>query len=573
MLKEKSIKSTSQGFKMNNNKKRLIKACIIFNFTSTSVLAASDVDQFNYQQEQQKALEQRLTPETPDVRLSEPVENTGRLQFPKETPCYNVHHIAFSGEDALPGWLPLRRIASQAQGQCLGTTGINMVMSALQNRLIASGYVTTRVLAPAQDLKSGTLRLTFLPGVIRHVTLTPGSGHYLWRYSTFPAHEGNLLDLRDIEQGLENLQRLPTVQASMEILPGGKPGESDIDLTWKQSRMWRLGASLDDSGTQSTGRWQGGLTFYLDNPFALSDMFYVSGSHDLNHTGDKGNKNLTLHYSVPVGYWQFGVTANDYRYHQRVAGYESDYNYSGKSKSITGQISRVLHRSGSQKTTLAVDVMARESRNFINDTEVEVQRRRTAGWKAGLQHRHYIGSSTLDAGVSWQRGTRWFGAQKAPEEYNDEGTALSKILRIDAGLNIPFSLLTQNFRYNIQYNRQLNHTRLTPQDEFSIGNRWTVRGFDGERSLSAGRGWFVRNDLGWTTPVPNMEFYLGADYGEVGGSSETLRIGNHLAGGVAGLRGSAFSVGYDLFAGVPFSKPEGFQTSPATFGMSLNWNY
>jgi hemolysin activation/secretion protein len=41
-------------------------------------------------------------------------------------------------------------------------------------------------------------------------------------------HEGNLLDLRDIEQGLENFQRLPTVEASMEILPGENPARA----TW-----------------------------------------------------------------------------------------------------------------------------------------------------------------------------------------------------------------------------------------------------------------------------------------------------------------------------------------------------
>lgn len=561
---------------MNKKKRRLLNIGILISATSTSVsvVAASEGAQFNYQQEQQRALEQRLTPEAPDIRLSEPVEKTGQLHFPKETPCYVMERIELRGTDKLPHWLPLQRIANQAKGECLGVNGIRILMKSLQNRLIASGYVTTRVLVPEQDLKSGTLHLSFLPGIVKHVQLTPDSDHHLWRYNAFPVQEGELLDLRVIEQGLENLQRLPTVQTSMEIIPGDNPGESDIHLKWKQSRLWRVGAWLDDSGTKSTGRWQSGLTFYLDNPLALSDVFYVSGSHDLNHTGDKGNKNLTLHYSVPFGYWMFGVTANDYSYHQLIAGYDTDYRYSGKSKSITGQVSRVLHRNGNQQTSLSFDVTARELRNFLNDTEIEIQRRRTTAWRAGLQHRHYIGQATLDAGISWQRGTRWFGALKAPEEYSDEGTALNKILRLDAAFYLPFTLSTQQFRYTMQYSRQLNETPLTYQDEFSIGNRWTVRGFDGEWSLNAGHGWYVRNDLGWSTPIPGMEFYLGADYGEVGGASAITRTGNHLAGGVAGLRGSAFSrIGYDFFAGVPFSKPAGFETSPATFGMGLSWTY
>ena len=171
-----------------------------------------------------------------------------------------------------------------------------------------------------------------------------------------------------------------------------------------------------------------------------------------------------------------------------MAGINGDYQYSGSSKSLDFQLSRTLHRSGSQKTTLTADIMAREQRNYIDDTEIEVQRRQTAAWKLGIQHRHYIGNATLDAGISYQRGTRWFGAQPAPEEYYGYGTALSKILQLNANLNIPFSLGQQRFSFNTLYQRQSGNTPLTSPDMFSIGNRWTVRGFDGERTLSATAG-------------------------------------------------------------------------------------
>lgn len=529
--------------------------------------------QFIHQQEQQRALEQRLTPNAPEVRLSAPVSSFGRISFPQETPCFAISQVILSGADSLPHWLPLQRISNQAIGYCLGGKGINLLMSTLQNRLVGHGYITTRVLAPQQDLNSGKLKLVIVPGNIRQIKLTPESGHYITLYSAFPAHEGKLLDLRDIEQGLENLQRLPTVQAGMEILPGSQPGESDIALLWQQQRMWRVGASLDDSGTRSTGRYQGGLTLSLDNPLSLSDLFYLSGSRSLDRQGGKGADNITGHYSVPVGYWMFGITANSYHYHQTVAGLNSDYRYSGKSSNVGFQVSRILHRSGSQKTTLVYDVQARESKNYVDDTEVEVQRRRTASWRIGLQHRHYIAQTTLDTGIRYQRGTRWFGAQPAPEEYFGDATALSKIVQISAQLDIPFALVNQKFHYNLQYQRQFSNTLLTPQDQFAIGNRWTVRGFDGERTLNADRGWMVRNDIAWATPVSGQELYLGVDYGEVGGHGSQYLVGNHLAGGAAGIRGSAFNTGYDLFAAVPFSKPEGFRTDPLSLGFNLNWQY
>lgn len=529
--------------------------------------------QFINQQQRQQALENQLAPPSPDIHLSAEEINTDDGLFLVEQPCFAISQVILQGAEALPHWLPLQRQTNKAIGRCLGGKGINLLMAQLQNILIDRGYITSRILAPQQDLKSGVLRLVVMPGYIREARLTEDSDDYLWLASAFPATDGKLLDLRDIEQGLENLQRLPTVQASMEIIPGDTPGQSDIVINRQQERFWRVDASLDDSGSNATGRYQGNLTLSLDNPLALSDLFYLSGSHNLDGNGGKSSKNLTGHYSIPLGYWQLGLTASQYDYMQTVAGANGDYQYSGKSKNVDFQMSRVLHRSGSQKTTLSADVLAREQRNFINDTEIAVQRRQTAAWKLGLQHRHYLGNATLDAGVSYQRGTRWFGAQPAPEEQWGEATALSKILQFNAQLNLPFALGGQNFRFTSRYQRQMSSTPLTSPDMFSIGNRWTVRGFDGERTLTASHGWYIRNDIAWSTPLPGQEFYLGADYGEVGGAGSETLVGKHLAGGVAGLRGQYHRASYDLFAGIPLAKPDGFKTDPATFGFSVSWSY
>lgn len=547
---------------------------------SGAVQAAPGDTQLQHQQDQQKARQEQLMPQAPDVRLSEAVPAPSHLIFPQEKPCFVIQRVTLSGKKALPHWVPLQRLASQANGQCLGVKGISQLMSTLQNRLINHGWVTTRVLAPQQDLRQGELQLLIVPGRVRKVVLSPTSSGYVSLWPTLPAHAGDLLDLRDIEQGLENLQRLPTVEAHMALRPGENPGESDIVIERTQRRYWRLGAWLDDSGTESTGRYQSGIMLALDNPTSLSDLFYLTASRDLGFAGRKSSKSLAGHYSVPFGYWQLGITASDYDYHQTVAGYSRDFLYAGKSRSLDVEVSRVLHRNATSKTTASADVLVKTSRNFINETEIESQQRRTSAWRLGLTHRHYIGPATLDAGVSYQRGTRWFGALPAWEEsYQDAtyATALSKILTWQAGLTTPFTLAKQRFTHNVQYRRQMSNTPLTPQDEFAIGNRWTVRGFDGERTLSASRGWTLQNTLAWQTPLPDQELYLGVDYGEVGGNSATQGgpLGRHLAGGVVGLRGAilAANLSYDFFAGEPLSKPNGFETDPATFGFSVNWNY
>ncbi|GAB1439311.1 ShlB/FhaC/HecB family hemolysin secretion/activation protein [Providencia sp.] len=435
-------------------------------------------------------------------------------------------------------------------------------------------------MVPEQDLSTGVLRLVVMPGKVQKVIFTDDSATYSTLYSAMPAHEGNLLDLRDIEQGLENLQRLPTVQASMEMVPGDGPGETQIVIKRQQSRYWHAGAWVDNTGSKSTGKNQAGVMLALDNPTSLSDLFYLTATRDLSFSSDKDTTNYSAHYSVPFGYWQFATTASNYEYTQTIAGTNSDIRYRGKSKSLNLQLSNVLYRDATAKTTATYDVNLRETRNFVGETEIGNQKRRTTAWKLGLNHRQYVGQSTLNVGASYQHGTRWFGAMPAVEEFRskdsqDYATALAIVMQFNASASIPFTLAEQSLRFDTQYMRQMSDRPLTPQDQFSIGNRWTVRGFDGERTLSADEGWTFRNTLSWSLPIPAQELYIGADYGKISGRWTAQNLGSHLAGGVIGLRGAInpANLSYDLSIGTPFSKPDGFRTDPATFAFSVNWNY
>lgn len=114
---------------------------------------------------------------------------------------------------------------------------------------------------------------------------------------------------------------------------------------------------------------------------------------------------------------------------------------------------------------------------------------------------------------------------------------------------------------------------MTPQDRFSIGGRYSVRGFDGETILSAERGWWLRNELGITLADSGQEAYVGLDYGEVGGPSSDLLVGKQLAGAVLGLRGSLKKLQYDIFIGAPVSKPSQFRTASFVSGISLNYSF
>ena len=105
----------------------------------------------------------------------------------------------------------------------------------------------------------------------------------------------------------------------------------------------------------------------------------------------------------------------------------------------------------------------------------------------------------------------------------------------------------------------------------AIGGRYTVRGFDGEQNLSGEKALLWRNDIAWNLFSQGQELYLGIDYGRVEGQNTRYLVGHQLAGTALGLRGSLWSrISYDVFVGTPLYKPEGFHTSGATTGFTLN---
>lgn len=542
---------------------------------------------------QREQLERR-----PDVRL-ESGQGLGLTSLPEqETPCFPIAAFELKGDRAAEfQWAlqaairktdpPRVRSASGEGGRCLGGKGVNIVMARVQNALIERGYVTTRVVAQAQDLRSGVFVMTLVPGTVHSVRLTPDSSPRARTTNAIDVVPGQSLNLRDIEQGLENFKRLPSAEVDIQIEPAqaadgnAAPGQSDLLIRWKQGRPWRVGLSVDDAGTKATGKRQGSANVSLDHPLGFNDQLAFSFNHDLGggHTADEGPKGTrggTLNYSLPWGPWSLSFSASRSRYHQSVAGVDQRYVYSGSGDTVDLKASRLLYRDGVRKFGAYGRLWLRDSKNFIDDTEVEVQRRRMRGWEGGLTHREFIGSSTLDGTLAYRQGIGGLGALPAPEEVFDEGTARMRLITTDLQWSQPFQLGKRSLRYSANLRAQLHRTRLVPQDRFSIGGRYTVRGFDGESTLAAERGWLIRNDLGWQLH-PSAEGYWGLDHGQVAGPSSALLAGTKLSGMVLGVRGGVGTAygawGYDVFLGRPLSQPEGFPEKSTTGGFQLSWTY
>jgi hemolysin activation/secretion protein len=521
---------------------------------------------------------------TVDVHLPRNGERDSTVLRFDESPCFVINEIVFAGDSARSFEWALKaagragRAPDSAIGHCVGTEDIYLLLRRVQNEILRRGYITARVWLAPQDLNSKTLTLTLVPGRLHALRDSNENTSKATFWNAVPVSPGRLLNLRDIEQALENFKRLPSVQADIQIAPAvgadARPGESDLVISWKQDNPLRMNVSVDDSGSRATGKHQGSLTLAYDNPLTINDLFYATISHDVDLKGSQhGTRGAMLHYSAPFGYWLFGITGGSNPYYQSVEGATQTYVYRGVSRNATISLSRVVYRDAIQKTIVSLSGWARASRNYIDDTEVEVQRRRMAGWEFGVTHRQAIDKGFIELHLGYRHGTGAVRAIRAPEEDFGEGTSRFGILTADGNITAPFALGPVNFRYTGTWRTQSNRTPLIVQDRFAIGGRYTVRGFDGESSLVAERGWLVRNELAGSLGGPAYEIYGGLDCGAANGPSSLNLVGRSLTGAVAGLRGAVSRVQFDVFLGAPIRKPDRFNTAKFTSGFSLSANF
>lgn len=176
--------------------------------------------------------------------------NETDTSLPEESPSFLIHTLRLEGE-RINQFSWLQPILNQYAQRRIGKEGINKIVKRLTNELIDRGYVTTRIVIPEQDLSCGILRLLLVPGIISQIRFDNPEHSGNW-HNAFPTKPGNILNLRDLEQGLEQLKRVPSQEADFKIVPGQNSGESDIIVNMKEGKYARAVLSIDDSGSKET---------------------------------------------------------------------------------------------------------------------------------------------------------------------------------------------------------------------------------------------------------------------------------------------------------------------------------
>lgn len=412
--------------------------------------------------------------------------------------CLQVDSIELQGASSLS----VRRQTQLLEpfiGQCLTANDLNRLLSAITQAYLDRGSITTRAYLPPQDLQNAVLYIQVIEGRLEGID-GGNLSDPLETSMSFPGKVGERLNLRELEQLLDQLSRLPSRQISLELTPGEEVGGTRVLLQGQKLKPWRVALNRHNDGQRSTGEQQWGLNFAWDSPLGLADQLSLRGSGDTVSDRYKHSATHGLSYSLPYGWWTFNYFYNHSYYRTKAQAQGFSFVLDGVSTNQALTAERVVHRDRVSKTALGFGLSHVRSRNYLDNQRLDISSQRLTEQQISFNHGRRIGSAFINVDLGYQRGIGALDAQRAGRPRSGEPVARYKKYTLAASYLQPFQLFGERFSFDGVFSGQRSEDVLFSPQRISLGGLYSIRGFK-EQSVAGDSGYYLRNQLRWTRPV------------------------------------------------------------------------
>jgi len=212
--------------------KKILVLCFALFISSSQLLAADSGDindaerqlqriQQEQQLRQQLQYEEDLKSSKPPVHFDVPIEEI-KPSIPGGT-CIEIEEVQLLGLKRL-ALKDFKSVIESYQLRCLNVSDIERLMAEVTAIYIQKGYITSRVYLAEQDLKGGILILQVIEGELEKIEVKDNDAGSISLFNVFPGKVGEPLNLRDIEQAVDQINRLQSNNVTMSIAPGTSTG-------------------------------------------------------------------------------------------------------------------------------------------------------------------------------------------------------------------------------------------------------------------------------------------------------------------------------------------------------------
>lgn len=280
-----------------------------------------------------------------------------------------------------------------------------------------AGWVV-RAYLPRQEIIDGVVLIQIVEASFGGVRIeaAPGvrvSSERLQKIVLASQASGQPVHAAPLDRSLLLLAELPGVRVAGSLQEGQRQGESDVVLTVANAPLFGADASIDNTGSRSTGALRLSANLALNSPMGWTDQ----ASMNFVHT--EGSDFLRAAYALPLGYggWRMGINASIMFYRLVSADFES-LDADGDSSSTGVEFLYPLLRS----RTWNVNLQSSADRKHFNNTSGGATTTRYTMWVSswGLsgsrsdQHGISNGSVSLSSG--------WVDLNGSPNEAADAAT-------------------------------------------------------------------------------------------------------------------------------------------------------
>jgi hemolysin activation/secretion protein len=529
------------------------------------------------QRQQDERIKRDIDAAKPRERV-EPGLDTSRLRPQVDASgagprCHDIDVIAIQGAPGLSAAVRAE-IDATFSHRCLGVSEIEAILGLITKDYIDRGYVTTRAYLPAQDLGKKRLEILVIEGRLGAVKVDDGARIHPW--NVFPP-AGGLLNLRDIEQGIDQVNRLASNNATLDIQPGRVPGESTVVIHNKPAFPVHASLSGDNTGSESTGRNQAGFSVSGDSLLGMNELLLAtyrrSQPNDMEH---KGSESKSVTAIVPFRWTTFTATASDSEFVSTVQLPSGDtLKFQGKSRNASLRVDQLLYRNQVTRAGVYGNLTVKDSKNYLGGELLGVSSRKLSVFDLGGSASTALLGGALSVDLGYSRGLGIAGALHDADGLDaDAPRAQFGKLTLNANWMRPFKVGGLDAGVSSSLTGQYALDTLYGTEQMLIGGPFTVRGFY-NNTLSGDHGAWLRNEVFVRPVLPlfghalPLRAYAGLDVGHV----QNRVAGNPdgtLSGMALGLNVAWNRTSLDVSATRALHEPHPFQREGTQTWVRLN---
>ncbi|WP_340611596.1 ShlB/FhaC/HecB family hemolysin secretion/activation protein [Xenorhabdus bharatensis] len=443
---------------------------------------------------------------------------------------------------------------SPISNNCITSNNINRLTSEITNLYVQKGYVTARVKLVPPDYEK-KLGIHVIEGFIEDIR---GGSRWVNSQTLFPGLKNMPLNIHQLDQGLDQANRLQSNKTTLDILPGIVNGGSIILLNNKHSSPWKLSLTTDNYGQKNTGKWVERINTSFDSPLGLSDFVSLSGSSTLKKGPNKYNRSYIFLYSLPYGQSTFSAFYVGSKYRQKQKLQHSIANMYGDAQQTGARADWAFRRNQKQIDTLRTQFIYKQGNNYLNGEKTKVNSESLTLIALNLNHFQIIPNGFFSIDIGINKGVRLFNEQTVMDK-----TFIKGLMSIN--LQRKFRLFYSSYLFNSQFSMQYSRDQLPAMECFSLTDKNSIRGFN-ESFLCSESGWYLRNTLSYPLPITIPQGYLALNIGgDLGQANVNKYEWINAAGMSAGL-----SLNYKkLFADIQVGRGKVFSRQYKRFNNSI----